>query len=193
MENQKVEHHKIDDSEKVVKKEPVLKKKKNVANIDKKLELKTGEENYVIFDLEFRNAPKNPDSKENFNAPIQKRMQHPERFVNAFAVNFKQNGWFENVSTPALIYRIMKNITTDIVELVASEQISSVGAVGNKKLQEAKKIKQILSDLKKVGVSGGNMYINADSFKHIPELDPKLINVFPKECINPELVEFLKD
>lgn len=150
--------------------------------------LKTSISNEVIKDetllnkviVEVTDYTLNRGSKHEPEYHTSRKVYIESEFVECFKMHFIKNGAFKDVNDAFTMYRILKNI--DEKKYIRAFRQSLKSSLSNAP-EDAKErfVKGQFASFKKLNLNGGSLFrIDVEGFKHVPNYDPKLANVFPE-------------
>lgn len=158
------------------KKEPTPKKstvKKH--NLNKDYVLQEGEEDTICILLTDSSAPRTSDIESDYIAPKSMKKFNETNFMKVFGNQFKILG---NVKTSFDIFRIIKNIDSEIIEKTFSAEITSASNSNVEKRKE--KINSLLKKYSKIRLNGSIVHAVASDFTHLPKYDKNLASKYPE-------------
>jgi exoribonuclease II len=146
------------------------------ANIEKDFPMADGSEDLVIFKSTDYSSPQSKDVTvaTSFTRKIH-RMTETD-FVSYYKSNFLNNGVYQNINSAEQIYRIIRNLTTEEIE-VRYEHVLLPLATSLRKAR----VQLLLERGRQLRLNGGLQVTRLDDFIHVPGLSEALKDVFPVE------------
>lgn len=145
------------------------------------------EKEYVHFYVTDYSAPRPTDGSEDFVAPRVKKVLYPQQFVRSYGATFSNNKRFENITSPFVIYLILRNINEAIIKERFEDELEKVkGGVAAKR----KRVQLYLKEMKKLRQNGSTskFIVTLEDIVHIPEatkanpfgFDRQYVDMFPE-------------
>lgn len=171
----------VKEEKKEESKDKGLKKGEIRGNVNRGYVLDSAEKGYVHFYSTDHSAPREQDPVATQKMPRTLSRMHPEIFVQLFKMNFENNVVNKSLNTAEKLYRVVKNLSPEIVNVQWEDEITRASIAKGISRRDVRS--NILKKKSALRMNGGLIVVKPEDILHVPGLDPKNANEFPKECL----------